>query len=69
MEIKKFTISQEESLNNDPKIEWSASLISNKILDYIAENHVKAMIAYDEYGVNGDDKNVAIAKSLKYCFF
>lgn len=35
---------------NDPKIEWSASLISNKILDYIAENNIKAMITYDEYG-------------------
>ena len=66
MEIKKFTILQEESLKNDPKIEWSASLISNKILDYIAENNVKALITYDEYGVNGDNKNTAIAKSLKY---
>lgn len=69
LEISRFHIVSDESLRPDSPKEWPASLISIKILDYIQEHSIKALISFDESGVDYKQSNVSIAKALKYLAF
>jgi hypothetical protein len=65
LETKKCQIFQDELLKFDTQTEWPVSHISNKILDYVGSNNIKALISFDDFGVNGNDKNISIAKAFK----
>ena len=63
--IKKFLFQQDESLKYDSSNEWSASHISNKIIEYVQANNIKALISFDEYAVDKKINHLSIAKALK----
>lgn len=59
LEIKKFQILSNEVFRK-PSKEWPISFISNKLIEYMKQNNIKALISYDE------KKDIPISKSLKY---
>jgi len=64
--ISKFQILQDELLQQKSKNTWSASHISNRIIDYLQENNIKALISFDEFAINLENNQMAISKAIKY---
>lgn len=65
LELKKFLLLQEDLLLYNEAKTWPISYISNKIIDYIQINNIKAIIAFDEYAINGESGRNAISKAIR----
>ena len=66
LRISKFQIIQDELLQHQSKNAWSASHISNRIIDYLQSNNIKALISFDEFAINRENNKIAISKAIKY---
>lgn len=52
LQLHKYGIINDENLEKS-KNQWPASFLSNKIIEYVQNNGIKALISYDEYFESG----------------
>uniref|UniRef100_A0A3Q2CD22 N-acetylglucosaminylphosphatidylinositol deacetylase n=1 Tax=Cyprinodon variegatus TaxID=28743 RepID=A0A3Q2CD22_CYPVA len=60
----RVTIIDHKKLPDDPKAEWSVSLVSSTVLNHINEHSINTVLTFDGSGVSGHANHVAIYKAL-----
>ncbi|XP_020505615.1 N-acetylglucosaminyl-phosphatidylinositol de-N-acetylase [Labrus bergylta] len=62
----RVTIKDHKQLPDDPKAEWSVSLVSSLILDHIRDHSFNMVLTFDGRGVSGHANHRAIHKAVSH---
>ncbi|XP_034538907.1 N-acetylglucosaminyl-phosphatidylinositol de-N-acetylase [Notolabrus celidotus] len=62
----RVTIINHKKLPDDPKAEWSISLVSSLIVNHIRDNSFNMVLTFDGRGVSGHANHVAIYKAVSH---
>ncbi|KAI3373468.1 hypothetical protein L3Q82_022075, partial [Scortum barcoo] len=62
----RITIVDHKELPDDPKTEWSVSLVSSVIVKYIRVHSLNMVLTFDGRGVSGHANHVAIHKAVSH---
>ncbi|XP_047235298.1 N-acetylglucosaminyl-phosphatidylinositol de-N-acetylase isoform X2 [Girardinichthys multiradiatus] len=63
----RVTIIDHKKLPDDPKAEWSVSLVSSAVLKHITAHAINMVVTFDGRGVSGHANHVAIYKAVRVC--
>ncbi|KAM4726034.1 N-acetylglucosaminyl-phosphatidylinositol de-N-acetylase [Anableps anableps] len=61
----RVTIIDHKKLPDDPKAEWSVSLVSSAVLKHITAHSINMVLTFDGRGVSGHANHVAIYKAVR----
>ncbi|PWA23227.1 hypothetical protein CCH79_00002161 [Gambusia affinis] len=62
----RVTIINHEKLPDDPKAEWSVSLVSSAVLRHVTDRCINMVLTFDGRGVSGHANHVAIYKAVRH---
>ncbi|XP_021176532.2 N-acetylglucosaminyl-phosphatidylinositol de-N-acetylase isoform X2 [Fundulus heteroclitus] len=62
----RVTIIDHKNLPDDPKAEWSISLVSSAVLKHITAHSINMVLTFDGRGVSGHANHVAIYKAVRH---
>ncbi|MED6290354.1 hypothetical protein CHARACLAT_012193 [Characodon lateralis] len=62
----RVTIIDHKKLPDDPKAEWSVSLVSSAVLKNITAHAINMVLTFDGRGVSGHANHVAIYKAVRH---
>ncbi|XP_072231130.1 N-acetylglucosaminyl-phosphatidylinositol de-N-acetylase [Leuresthes tenuis] len=62
----RITIVDHKKLPDDPKAEWSISLVSSTILKYIRAHSFNMVLTFDGSGVSGHANHISIHKAVRH---
>ncbi|XP_037543961.1 N-acetylglucosaminyl-phosphatidylinositol de-N-acetylase [Nematolebias whitei] len=62
----RVTIINHKNLPDDPTAEWSVSLISSAVVQYISAHSINMVLTFDGRGVSGHANHVAINKAVRH---
>uniref|UniRef100_A0A3Q2P2L4 N-acetylglucosaminylphosphatidylinositol deacetylase n=1 Tax=Fundulus heteroclitus TaxID=8078 RepID=A0A3Q2P2L4_FUNHE len=62
----RVTIIDHKKLPDDPKAEWSISLVSSAVLKHITAHSINMVLTFDGRGVSGHANHVAIYKAVRH---